>query len=549
MYSTSIMRFLNHLSSIAQNADETLYSMAKKLYIPEWLVSLRHDSAHGFSLPSLELFRSAAHVALTWLHEHYWKCEAETASDWIVNEKSTRSEEGGKDSSDLAELMDSWQALKLHLLGGYVWVRDLPDVELRTYAQEILENSSKKGIKSSISILFGKLLKAIRRKYKRKHCDLSELVNIIVTRESFLPPASCINLLNDSLNIRPEKDCLPVWLLNLWKDLFTTLHNSYSLLSLVVCRLITLADDESESSHRRQMAALWVKELCQGLERGREVLKTVNEFERKKRNVIQDKVCRKQLMRTVSFKVKGKKAVERKVTRKTAWKIVKSKLENEDPGWKNALCLELDEPPGSICSDITLKKTVIKPNSNTKLFLPSLLELVVPPIPQRAKENLLSLVQIYTQSSPAGKQLSETPVHTTEELVRECGREDVTETSRQSPQHSDTEVFPSEAVSNWVRSEDDDQWATCPLGILPWQRDTVPSFDLPQDISWHPLEPTSTHTREDRSLPGLFHQKINWIESIKKRPNKRINKKARQRKLGVRCIQNAFNFVSEPKQL
>lgn len=45
----------------------TLYMKAAKLNIPEWIINLRHDAAHGISLPDLNLLRTATMFISKWL--------------------------------------------------------------------------------------------------------------------------------------------------------------------------------------------------------------------------------------------------------------------------------------------------------------------------------------------------------------------------------------------------------------------------------------------------------------------------------------------------
>ena len=68
MYSTVIMKFLNHISNIAHNKQISLFIIAKQLNIPDWIVDLRHDIAHGQELPSIDVMRIVVNILLTWLH-------------------------------------------------------------------------------------------------------------------------------------------------------------------------------------------------------------------------------------------------------------------------------------------------------------------------------------------------------------------------------------------------------------------------------------------------------------------------------------------------
>ena len=69
MYSVALLRFLNHFTPLVKsNVNESLYDLAKKLHIPDWVVNIRHETAHSHTLPSLSVLREAAHFCLDWIH-------------------------------------------------------------------------------------------------------------------------------------------------------------------------------------------------------------------------------------------------------------------------------------------------------------------------------------------------------------------------------------------------------------------------------------------------------------------------------------------------
>jgi len=68
MYSTAIMRFLNHICNIGYTKEASLFKIANQLKIPEWIVNLRHQAAHGYQLPSISVLRIAINVLFEWLH-------------------------------------------------------------------------------------------------------------------------------------------------------------------------------------------------------------------------------------------------------------------------------------------------------------------------------------------------------------------------------------------------------------------------------------------------------------------------------------------------
>lgn len=66
-YSTSLIRFVNHVHDISEFKTTTLYKAAKTQNIPDWVITMRHDAAHGRELPSIETLQLAAKVSLEWL--------------------------------------------------------------------------------------------------------------------------------------------------------------------------------------------------------------------------------------------------------------------------------------------------------------------------------------------------------------------------------------------------------------------------------------------------------------------------------------------------
>lgn len=82
MYSVAVLRFLNHLSTLAKNKAQSLYDMAAKLCIPDWVVNIRHDTSHSHNLPSLSILRVAAHFCLDWIRVSI-KANIYKLGDWL----------------------------------------------------------------------------------------------------------------------------------------------------------------------------------------------------------------------------------------------------------------------------------------------------------------------------------------------------------------------------------------------------------------------------------------------------------------------------------
>lgn len=70
MYSKVVITVLNHINSTItfKKQSNNFFEMAKHFNIPQWIVEIRHDSAHGNELPSVDLMRIVVNILMTWLH-------------------------------------------------------------------------------------------------------------------------------------------------------------------------------------------------------------------------------------------------------------------------------------------------------------------------------------------------------------------------------------------------------------------------------------------------------------------------------------------------
>lgn len=68
IYSTTIMRFFNHITNIEYIKHTSLLKVAKLVKLPTWIINIRHQAAHGHELPSIAVLRIAINILLHWLH-------------------------------------------------------------------------------------------------------------------------------------------------------------------------------------------------------------------------------------------------------------------------------------------------------------------------------------------------------------------------------------------------------------------------------------------------------------------------------------------------
>lgn len=92
-------RFMN-ISASFNKHQGTFHQTARRMKLPDWLISLRHDIAHSQNLPSLDILERALSFCFDWLYREYWKPFSSDVKDFI----------------DTTEIQtDSFDALKLTL--------------------------------------------------------------------------------------------------------------------------------------------------------------------------------------------------------------------------------------------------------------------------------------------------------------------------------------------------------------------------------------------------------------------------------------------------
>ncbi|KAK6628341.1 hypothetical protein RUM43_002153 [Polyplax serrata] len=115
--SMALIRFVNHVSSVANTKGESLYLSAKTQNIPDWIINMRHEAAHSQDLPTLEAFHSALKISLKWLLDNYWMKERGTSK-----EISTNSYEGNINAVKLfTKIFDIWD---LCFENKQIYIRD-----------------------------------------------------------------------------------------------------------------------------------------------------------------------------------------------------------------------------------------------------------------------------------------------------------------------------------------------------------------------------------------------------------------------------------------
>lgn len=99
----ALVRFVNLMTDQGQNKlyAQPVHVLASGMDLPEWLVTLRHESTHS-NLPSVNMLREGCSVAMSWLKEHYWQAQLEGFfSEGALDGLEGKEQQVKKDLSDI----------------------------------------------------------------------------------------------------------------------------------------------------------------------------------------------------------------------------------------------------------------------------------------------------------------------------------------------------------------------------------------------------------------------------------------------------------------
>ncbi|GLH13656.1 Uncharacterized protein GBIM_18184 [Gryllus bimaculatus] len=438
MCSAAVMRFLNHVSNVAKAVGDTMYSMASKLNIPNWLVLLRHDSAHSTNLPSLEVLRMAVNFALEWLNENYWK-DIAIAPELVVSNTEHFSDKR------VEEYLDVWQAVKMLLVMQLLHKK----IESHTKESDIWKENTGM-LKNIIKRVRDKLFQAI----KADHSKLEKLLALILESESFIPP---VKFLIDGNQEELTNETILHWLCQFWQDFLIPLQEDFGLFPTLVHKLIILLKEE-KCKHRQLIMALWINQLCISMAKSQAIMAKASPH-----NIIElDKDTRMKRADTLKPKID------------VPVKVIQ-KFNKQNVHLKDGFLALINDPKGNSCPVADVKFAVLNPNEFTTLFLSSLLNVANPVIPDTSKCLLKELLSIWMEPTNLHTVKSNKVIHTVEDLYKISGK------------GVSKKIFFGENIgvtSEPLEYASEYDWATCPLGILPWQKDSCVELVMPSHISW-----------------------------------------------------------------
>lgn len=272
-YSTAIMRFVNHMLDTETVKGSSFYEAAKNLGFPDWLVDLRHDTAHNFSLPTLELLRNACHISLQWLKDNYWDKHKEFISDYKCGNDNLEN----NDEARIGVLVNFLSCLGICKQAKIKKLIQIPDVEMqesivndaRLLLDNIVDFSNLNNV--SISSLLNLLENNMKKYLKSKN------INILFNNSILGEDSLCLSLELVDLLSRNEfkKQKLSRNYVQCFEPLLTVLHTNDLILEFVIA-LVDITK-VNECQDKALLAALWISEILRALKASKQFLERARE--------------------------------------------------------------------------------------------------------------------------------------------------------------------------------------------------------------------------------------------------------------------------------
>lgn len=267
MYSSVLMRFINHTLDDAQSKKLTLLQAAAQMNIPDWIINLRHEAAHGHELPSLDILKNATHFALNWLHDRYWFPEFQKISNYVTKLPVNSFKE---DFSNLLNLHSSFVVFQ-YPVHNKLRISDIKDNEIKIGIQEVMHKILKRPIKykthlsSAQNMVIDIMTKFLDRNRGVADRDL-KVCQLLIDNDSLFMAGDAVK----------SRECifkeLSFGCIKLWEPILTLFHRK-NIMATLFNMLIEIVNDNEEATKSRRAAAQWLKEISFGLNKCRLIKK------------------------------------------------------------------------------------------------------------------------------------------------------------------------------------------------------------------------------------------------------------------------------------
>lgn len=264
-YSSAIMRFVNHMLDTETIKGSSLYQAAKNLGVPDWIVDLRHDTAHSNNLPLITLLREACTISLQWLLHNYWDKYKPNIQDCVSIKK-----DANVDVNKISILINLCASLSIcaHPNCKIQNLAEIPNTEMsESIINDIedlfgnhvdLTNIKTMSILSLINIL------NLESKNLLKIPDVSTHVNEAVLGEDSLFMSREL-LYFFSANEFKHKNRLNNSYVQCFEALLKFLHKNDLLLKFILD--LVKVTQNCEEHFKARLAALWLSEILLALKR------------------------------------------------------------------------------------------------------------------------------------------------------------------------------------------------------------------------------------------------------------------------------------------
>ncbi|XP_039277110.1 uncharacterized protein LOC111056163 [Nilaparvata lugens] len=464
MYSSAILRFLNHLKSmhrqVKENKVASMYDMASEYGIPDWIINLRHEASHQCSLPSIHILRSAWVIAFEWLKDNYWAKLADQMEDVIV----AHAEECENMRIKVETLLTLWQATQIQIMMRRYSINDIPNENLRYHLEYALETNDicvthgkiqldellqevdcegdqsneldqEDDCKATSSTKVTKARKVLLEIFKnllpkqRTNTENVEriLVESLIQSELFIPK-------DHDHRLFVKDEALNSAFCSLWASIIEAYHEA-DLTTDLIEALVAFASKCREPSHQL-IASCWLAHVCLSLHNAAQPCFTIT---RTKPGKIR-KLLALNLLRNEHLR---KEAIDFLFSNDLA-----------------PLMLTADHSLRNTILERTVYESVYNANPNSRIYLRSLIDLLNPPLTNSAKEDLLHLVELYTNMSDQLTQTETSEIFTLDSLKQ---------IANENSEDTCMEVNELEADAfGWVTKDHGiTGWSKCALGCLP----------------------------------------------------------------------------------
>lgn len=264
-YSSAIMRFVNHMLDTVTVKGSSLYQAARTLGVPDWVVDLRHDTAHSNTLPPLKLLRDGCLVSLQWLLLNYWDKLKPYIQDYVCGQEDPVT----GDLYKIEALFNFYISLgictqtKLKMKN----LSEIPNAKMRdtivSNAIELLQDQVDLSNLKTVSI--NSLINTLNLEGKKllKVKEPSAAVNeILLGNESLLLSKELLYFFGASDFKYKNKLCSSY--VKCFEMLLSFLHTNDLLLDLIL-GLIKITQTQESGHFKSKLSALWLSEILAAL--------------------------------------------------------------------------------------------------------------------------------------------------------------------------------------------------------------------------------------------------------------------------------------------